>query len=75
MKFRKDIFKETCVIVFTGLALNYPINILVTWLLLDIFHLTSPIIIATLASAIFTVVAIGRVYSVRYYHETKKEGE
>ena len=68
----KEVFKETLVIVFSGLVLNYPLNIVVIWLLVDLFSLTNAILIATLSSIIFTIVSIIRVYFVRLKMEKRK---
>lgn len=68
----KEVFKETLVIVFSGLVLNYPLNIVVIWLLVDLFSLTNAILIATLSSVIFTIVSIIRVYFVRLKMEKRK---
>jgi hypothetical protein len=68
----KDIFKETLVIVFSGLVLNYPLNFFVIWLLVDFFAMSSALFIATISTLIFTIVSIIRVYFVRLKMENKK---
>jgi hypothetical protein len=68
----KEVFKETLVIVFSGLVLNYPLNFVVIWLLVDFFTMTSALAIATISTFIFTVVSIIRVYFVRVKMENKK---
>ena len=70
---RVDILKETLVIVFTGLALNYPISVLVTWLMIDVFSITNAVAIATTCTAVLTVVATIRVYYIRLHHDKKRE--
>jgi len=72
MKYKKDIFKETLVIVFSGLAINYPIGILMAWFLLGYMDITDPITYATVSTVGFTFVAMIRVYTVRYYSEQNK---
>jgi hypothetical protein len=73
MQLNKKIFKETCVIVFTGLIINYPLSILITWLLISVFDITHPLAFATLSTFIFTVVALCRVYIIRINQESSKE--
>jgi len=69
---RLEIMKETLVLVFSGLAINFPLNILVIYLLIDVFQITSALTISIASTFIFTVVALIRVYLVRLKTETKK---
>jgi hypothetical protein len=61
--------KETASIVGTGLLVNYPLQILVIYLLLDILHITESFWVATYSTMIMTVFAYVRVYVVRRYFD------
>lgn len=66
------IMKETLVIVSTGTIINYPISILFTWLLLDVWGITNPVAFATITTIGFYIIAFFRVYVVRYLAERHK---
>lgn len=70
--FQCHIFRETFIMVASGLAINYPLGVFLTWLFLDHYLITNPVILATLMTFSFTLVAFIRVYSVRYYSEKRK---
>ena len=61
--------KETASIVGTGLLVNYPLQILVIYLLLDILNVTQSFWVATYSTMIMTVFAYIRVYIVRRYFD------
>ena len=63
--------KETASIVGTGLLVNYPLQILVIYLLLDILHVTQSFWVATYSTLIMTVFAYIRVYIVRRHFDKK----
>jgi len=63
--------KETASIVGTGLLVNYPLQIFVIYLLLDILHVTQSFWVATYSTMIMTVFAYIRVYIVRRYFDKK----
>ena len=50
---------------------NYPLQILVIYLLLDILHITESFWVATYSTMIMTVFAYARVYVVRRYFDKK----
>ena len=61
-----DRHRRTSTIIFTGLLINYPLNIFCLWLLLTQLELTDPLVIGTISSMIFTVAGYCRVYTVLY---------
>lgn len=73
-KIDKPIAKETSVIVFSGLVINYPLSIIVTWILITILEISSPLVFATAQTLIFTVVSWTRVYFVRKKMSKKYHG-
>ena len=61
--------KETATVVFTGLLINYPVNLFLLWLFITVMEITNPLKLSILLSAILTVVAYIRVYMVRKYYD------
>ncbi len=65
---QKKAWKETCVTVFTGLIINWPISLGFLYLCIDILELN------TLTTSIvmtfgMTLVALVRVFTIRMYYE------
>lgn len=69
---KKDIFKETLVLVLSGLAINFPLNIVILYLLIDVMKIENTFVLSVVATAVFTTVAIARTYVIRYRTELKK---
>jgi putative effector of murein hydrolase len=69
---KKDIFKETLVLVLSGLAINFPLNIVILYVLIDVMEIKNTIVLSVVATAIFTAVALARTYTIRYRTETRK---
>ena len=61
----RELHKETAITVGTGLMINYPIQLLLLFLLIDIFDMTSTFYIGTLITVIMTGIAYARVYTIR----------
>ncbi len=61
--------KETATTVFSGTLINYPLQIFVIWLLLDILNIQESFWIATYSTIIMTFFAYIRVYLVRSYFD------
>ena len=61
--------KETAMVVFTGLLINYPAQLLLLWLFISVMEITNPVTLSVLISANLTVVAYIRVYIVRSYYD------
>jgi len=53
------------------MLVNYPLNILIVWLLLDVLHLKNPILIGTCSSFLFMIAAYIRVFIILYRDEQK----
>lgn len=68
-----NIAKETTILVFSGLVINYPLSIGVTWMLLSVLDITNPLIFATIQTFIFTIVSWTRIYIIRSKVEKKKQ--
>ena len=63
----RRIHKEVATAVGTGLLINYPLNLSLLFLFMNIFQWTSAFQIGTTVTAIMTVVAYCRVYTIRRY--------
>ena len=69
----KEIHKETATTVFTGLIINYPLQVLLLYIMLDILKWEDSFTIATTGVAFMTVVAYTRVFIIRKYFKEKYE--
>lgn len=63
----RQIHKETFTTVFTGLLINYPLNLLGLFICIDVLGMTSAFQIGTTITAFMTFVAYTRVYIIRRY--------
>ena len=63
----RQIHKETFTTVFTGLLINYPLNLFGLWVCISVLEMTSPLHIGTTITAFMTVIAYTRVYIIRRY--------
>ena len=63
----REIHKETFTTVFTGLLINYPLNLVGLYICIDILGMTSAFYIGTTITAFMTFVAYTRVYIIRRY--------
>tara|TARA_B100001079_G_C16058026_1_gene360109 strand:- start:359 stop:577 length:219 start_codon:yes stop_codon:yes gene_type:complete len=61
--------KETATVIGTGLIINYPLNILLLFIFIDLFDISDPLTLGTLITAVFTIVSYARVYLVRKYYD------
>tara|TARA_A200000159_G_scaffold158322_1_gene175459 strand:+ start:1330 stop:1557 length:228 start_codon:yes stop_codon:yes gene_type:complete len=61
----RRIHKETMIAVGTGLMVNYPTNLFLLFVLIDLFDWTNSFYIGTTITAIMTVIAYCRVYIIR----------
>lgn len=65
-KRQKTALKESLVTVGTGLVINWPISIVLLYLFIDLWELTS-FIVSILLTAAFTVIAVIRVFIIRMW--------
>lgn len=72
IKIDKWIAKEAAVHVFTGTLINYPLNILFLWIIIDNWEITSPFWISNIVTVWFSIVAFMRIYIVRVLSEKRK---
>lgn len=67
----REIHQRTLGVVFSGLIINYPLQIGVLYVLLDIFGVKDSFWIATYSTIFMTVFAYIRVYIVNRYFSRK----
>lgn len=63
------IAKEAAVHVLMGTLINYPLNILFLWIIIDNWGITNPFWISNIVTVWFSVVAFIRIYTVRAISE------
>jgi len=71
-KLNPEIAKETAVHVLMGTLINYPLNMLFLWIIIDNWHITDPFWISNIVTVWFSVVAFMRIYTVRTITEKRK---
>ena len=70
--FDKEIARETLIHVSLGTLINYPLNILFTWIVIVKLGNSDPIVLSTTLTAGISVVAFTRIYIVRALTEKRK---
>jgi len=61
--------KETFTTVFTGLIINYPLNLLGLYICIDLLGWSSSVLIGSVITGYMTLVAYIRVYIIRTYYD------
>lgn len=72
MKLDPHIAKESAIHVLMGTLINYPLNILFLWIIIERWQITDPFWVSNIVTVWFSVVAFTRIYVVRYYTEKRK---
>ena len=67
----RQLHKETAVTIATGLMINYPLNLTLLFIFLEVLEWNSTFAIGTTITAIMTCVAYTRVYTIRRYFHGK----
>jgi len=70
----RRIHKETATTVGTGLLINYPLNLLLLFVLIDLIGMTNTFYIGTSITLFMTIFAYIRVYIIRrkfFRHDTQ----
>jgi len=67
----RSIHKETATTVGTGLLINYPLNLFLLFVCIDLWGMTNTFYIGTLITALMTFVAYVRVYSIRRWFSVR----
>lgn len=70
-KSSRQIHKETATTVGTGLLINYPLNLFLLFVCIDVWGMTNTFYIGTLITALMTFVAYVRVYSIRRWFSVR----
>lgn len=64
-KTEKTAFRESVIVVFMGLIINFPLQTILLWLTIDIWSWKNTLLISIFTQAILTIVALIRVFSIR----------
>lgn len=72
-KSSRAIHKETATTVFTGLLINYPLNLIGLYILIDRLEWSNSLHIGTTITAYMTFIAYTRVYIIRRYFSKTSE--
>jgi len=64
--------KETATVVGSGLVINYPLQIVFLYWLIDVLKIVDPFWVATYSTMFMTVAAYVRVFIVRSIYDKKK---
>jgi hypothetical protein len=64
-KTEKTAFRESVIVVFMGLIINFPLQTLLLWLTIDIWSWKNTLLISIFTQTILTIVALIRVFSIR----------
>ena len=64
-KTEKTAFRESIIVVFMGLMINFPLQTFLLWLTIDIWSWKNTLLISIFTQTILTIVALIRVFSIR----------
>ena len=64
-KTEKTAFRESVIVVFMGLIINFPLQTILLWLTIDIWSWKNTLLISIFTQTILTIVALIRVFSIR----------
>jgi hypothetical protein len=70
-KASRKIHKETATTVGTGLLINYPLNLSLLYLLIEVLEWSNTFVIGTTITALMTFVAYTRVYTIRRWFSVR----
>lgn len=64
-KTEKIAFRESIIVVFMGLVINFPLQTFLLWLTIDHWSWKNTLFISIFTQIILTIVALVRVFSIR----------
>jgi hypothetical protein len=64
-KTEKTAFRESVIVVFMGLIINFPLQTFLLYLTIDIWSWKNTLLISIFTQTILTLVALIRVFSIR----------
>ena len=64
-KTEKTAFRESVIVVFMGLIINFPLQTFLLWLTIVIWSWKNTLLISIFTQTILTIVALIRVFSIR----------
>lgn len=60
----RKLHQKTSSVVFTGLLINYPLQLMILYLLIDVFEVSSAFLLGTYSTLLMTIFAYTRVFLV-----------
>jgi len=69
----KQIHKETSIQIATGIAINYPLNLMLLYFYIEILGILDPVMLGTLVTLVMTFVAYTRIFIIRSYFSKKNK--
>jgi hypothetical protein len=64
-KTEKIAFRESIIVVFMGLVINFPLQTFLLWLTIDLWSWKNTLFISFFTQVILTIVALVRVFTIR----------
>ena len=62
-------FRESIIIVFIGLCINFPLQTFLLWITIDRWHWSDPLSISIFTQLVITAVALIRIFTLRIFFE------
>ena len=67
-----EIHQQTSATVFSGLLINYPLNLVLLWFILQWLEITNPFVVGTMITFFMTIFAYIRVYVILRWFEKRE---
>ena len=67
-----EIHQQTSATVFSGLLINYPLNLVLLWFILKWLEITNPFVVGTMITFFMTIFAYIRVYVILRWFEKRE---
>lgn len=68
----RKLHQRTAGTVFSGLVVNYPLQLFILWVLIDIYGVSSAFLLGTYTTLLMTLFAYTRVYLVLRFFDSKE---
>ena len=67
----RNLHQRTAGTVFSGLIVNYPLQLFILWVLIDVYGVSSAFLLGTYTTLLMTLFAYTRVYLVLRFFDTR----
>jgi len=68
----RKLHQRTAGTVFSGLIVNYPLQLFILWVLIDVYEISSAFLLGTYTTLLMTLFAYTRVYLVLRFFDSKE---